>query len=137
MLSFANPWGLLALLAVPAIIAIHLYRRRFPRMAVAGTFLWGGETEVRDTGRTRDRLPLTATLLLELLAATLLALVLAQPRLGSTGRVPHLVVVLDDSASMGAERGEAGSVRDAAVAEVEKRVGDLGRRAVITLVTTG
>ncbi|MDQ3329288.1 MAG: BatA domain-containing protein, partial [Planctomycetota bacterium] len=91
MLSFANPWGLLALLAVPAILAIHLYRRRFPRLVVAGAFLWAGETEVRDAGRTRDRLPITATLLLELLAAILLALVLSQPRFGASGRVAHLV----------------------------------------------
>ena len=132
MISFGNLWGLLALAAVPAIVAIHLYRRRFPRLAVAGAFLWGEQTEVRDAGRTRDRLPLTATLLLEILAATLLALILAQPRIGAAGRVPHLVVVLDDSASMGASRGDGKSVRDAAVAEVERRVSELGRRTVVT-----
>lgn len=137
MISFVNPWGLLALAAVPAIVAIHLYRRRFPRLAVAGAFLWGGATEVRDAGRTRDRLPVTATLLLEALAATLLALVLAQPRLGGAGRVEHLVVVLDDSASMAAKRAEGGTVRDAAVAEIGNRIAALGRRAVLTVVTTG
>lgn len=136
-MSFANPWGLLALLAVPAILAIHLYRRRFPRLAVAGTFLWGGDTEVRDAGRTRDRLPITATLLLELFAATLLALVLAQPRIGGAGRVEHLVVVLDDSASMAAKRPDGQTVRAAALSEIEKRIGSLGRRAVLTVVTTG
>jgi hypothetical protein len=137
MLSFANPWGLLALLAVPAIVAIHLYRRRFPRLAVAGAFLWGGETEVRDAGRTRDRLPITATLLLEVLAATLLALVLAQPRFGGAARVEHLVAVLDDSASMAAKLPEGRTVRDAAIEEIERRMDSLGRRAVVTVVTTG
>jgi len=137
MIQFANPWGLLALLAVPAIVAIHLFRRRFPRMAVAGAFLWGGETEARDAGRTRDRLPLTATLLLEVVAATVLALILAQPRLGAAGRVPHLVVVLDDSASMGAARGAGKTVADAAATDVERRVAELGGRTVVTVVTTG
>lgn len=137
MLSFANPYGLLALLAVPAIVAIHLYRRRFPRLAVAGAFLWGGETEVRDAGRTRDRLPITATLLLEALAATLLALILAQPRFGVAGRLEHLVVVLDDSASMGASFQNGERVRDAAIAELEARRQSAGRRDVVTLITTG
>ncbi|MGC1275500.1 MAG: BatA and WFA domain-containing protein [Planctomycetaceae bacterium] len=137
MPSFANPWGLLALLAVPAIIAIHLYRRRFPRLAVAGAFLWGGETEVRDAGRTRDRLPITATLILEVLAAALLVLILAQPRFGGAGRVEHLVVVLDDSASMTAKPRDEATIRDAVVAELEKRLEALGRNAVVTVVTTG
>ena len=38
--DFATPLGLLALLAIPAIIAIHLFRRRFPVRPVAGLFLW-------------------------------------------------------------------------------------------------
>jgi len=37
---FATPWGLLALLAIPGIVAIHLFRRRFPVRPVAGLFLW-------------------------------------------------------------------------------------------------
>ncbi len=137
MLSFANPWGLVALLAVPAIVAIHLYRHRFPRMAVAGTFLWGDQTQVRDAGRTRDRLPITATLLLELLAAILLAFILAQPRFDGSGRVEHLVVVLDDSASMSAEFGDGTTVRGAALDELEQRVESLGRETVVTIITTG
>ena len=37
---FTTPLGLLALLAIPAIVAIHLFRRRFPVRPVAGLFLW-------------------------------------------------------------------------------------------------
>jgi hypothetical protein len=39
-MMFATPLGLLALLAIPAIVAIHLFRRRFPVRPVAGLFLW-------------------------------------------------------------------------------------------------
>ena len=35
-MTFAAPLGLLALLAIPAIVAIHLFRRRFPVRPVAG-----------------------------------------------------------------------------------------------------
>jgi len=37
---FTTPLGLLALVAIPAIVAIHLFRRRFPIRPVAGLFLW-------------------------------------------------------------------------------------------------
>ena len=136
MLTFVNPWGLLALLAVPVILAIHLFRRRYPVRRVAGLFLWTGTTRIHDAGRVRDRLPLTASLLLEVLAVILLALMLAQPRF-SLGRRPHLVVVLDDSASMSATLAPGVTVRERAIREIEERVEELGRRTVPTIITTG
>ena len=150
---FANPWGLLGLLALPTIAAIHLYHRRFPPMLIAGAHLWGIETQVRTAGRRRDRLPITATFLLELLAALLLSLILSQPRFGDVGKATHLIVVLDNSASMmgtpprrstDAGNADAGSAdakrqsfRDAAVAELERRVMELERGSVVTLILTG
>lgn len=136
-MPFANPWGLLALLAVPAIIAIHLYQRRFPPRVVAGLHLWGAEMQVRTAGRRRERLPITATLLLELLAALLLTLVLSQPRLGGLATATHLIVVLDNSASMSAVSDEGTSFRDAATEVLERRVESLERGSVVTVILTG
>lgn len=134
---FANPWGLLGLLSLPAILAIHLYHRRFPPMLVGGLHLWGAESEVRAAGRRRDRLPITLTLLLELLAALLLTLLWSQPRLGGLQGVRHLVVVLDNSASMQAKPSDGPSFRERAIAQLEERVETLGPRGVVTLIMTG
>lgn len=136
---FANPWGLLGLLALPAILVIHLYHRRYPPLFVAGTHLWATETRIQTPGRRRERLPVTATLLLELLAALLLSLVLSEPRIGQLDRVSHLVVVLDNSASMSAApAGEPeNSFRERAVAALEKRFADLPRGSVLTVIATG
>lgn len=134
---FANPWGLLGLLSLPAIVAIHLYHRRFPPLVIAGAHLWGAETEVRDAGRRRDRLPITATLLLELLAALALTLALARPTFGNQNAVHHLVVVLDDSASMAARPPGEPSFRNRAAAVLAERAATLGRDAVFTLLLTG
>ena len=49
---FTTPLGLLALLAIPAIVAIHLFRRRFPVRPVAGLFLW--QIVPADAGRRRQ-----------------------------------------------------------------------------------
>jgi hypothetical protein len=136
---FSNPWGLFALLAFPAILVIHLYHRRFPPLVVAGAHLWTSETQQHLAGRKRERLPVTASLLLELLAALLISLVLSRPQIGAATQKVHLVAVLDNSASMQATPAESGatSFRDAAVAELERRIGELPRGSVVTLILSG
>jgi hypothetical protein len=99
--------------------------------------LWGAEVEVRTAGRRRDRLPITATLLLELLAALLLSLALARPSFGAIGTAEHLIVVLDDSASMMATPTAGESFRETAIAELKKRATSLRRGSVVTLILTG
>ncbi len=134
---FGNPWGLLGLLTLPVIVGIHLYHRRFPQMYIAGAHLWGMETEIRAAGRKRERLPITATLLLELLAALLLTLVLSQPRFGTAGTTTHLVVALDNSASMQAEPGDGSSFRDRAIQILDDRIEELERDCRVTLIKSG
>lgn len=134
---FANPWGLLGLLAIPVIVVIHLYHRRYPTLPIAGLHLWGVETHTTTAGRTRERLPLTASLIFELFAALLLSLVLADPRWGQLGKVAHLVVVLDNSASMSARPPGERPFRESAIVELERRVGQLPRGSVVTLLRTG
>ena len=77
---FATPLGLLALLAIPAIVAIHLFRRRFPVRPVAGLFLWQIVRQTPEGGGKIARLPITTSLILECLAALALALILAGAR---------------------------------------------------------
>lgn len=135
---FANPWGLLGLLALPAIVVIHLYHRRYPPLLVAGLHLWGIETHTTTAGRTRERLPITSSLICELLAALILSLVLSDPRWGDVGKVVHLVVVLDNSASMSSRPPglEEKSFRDAAIDELDRRAKQLPRGSVVTLLRT-
>ncbi|MBL8731880.1 MAG: VWA domain-containing protein [Planctomycetes bacterium] len=100
-MTFTNPLGLLALLALPAVLVLHLFRRRLPERKVAALFLFADEVLVAAAGRTRTRLLRTPSLWLELAAALAFALWLAGLGFGGTA-ARHVVVVLDDSASMGA-----------------------------------
>ncbi len=134
---FANPWGLLGLLAVPAILAIHFFHRRYPPLVIAGAHLWGIDTEVQTIGRRFDRLPLSASLFLELLAALLLALLLSQPRLGVLGTARHLVVVLDHSASMQAAPPNGPAFREKALEALEKRRDELPAGSRVTVILSG
>ena len=134
---FATPLGLLALLGIPAIVAIHLFRRRFPTRPVAGLFLWQIGRKTPEGGGKIERLPITRSLLLECLAALALALILAGARLSPAGISQHLVVLLDDAASMAAVNAAGDSARERAVRRVLSEMDRLGSGARITLIQSG
>jgi hypothetical protein len=136
-MTFAAPLGLLALLAIPAIIAIHLLRRRFPVRPVAGLFLWQAAHDVPDGGRRIDKLPWTTSLLLECLAALALALIISGATLAPSASSEHVVVLLDDSVSMTAIDSRGESPRGRAVARVREEVTRIGPRGRMTLVRSG
>ncbi len=130
-MTFAAPWALLALFAVPAVVVLHLYRRRLPERRVAALFLFPGRQLAAAAGRQRTRLLRSPSLWLECLAAALAALWLAGPSFG--GRAArHVVIVLDDSASMSAR-----GTRERAAAAVLERADDLASDDRITLLRTG
>jgi hypothetical protein len=134
---FTTPLGLLALLAIPGIVAIHLFRRRFPVRSVAGLFLWGAVRQTPEGGGRITKLPITRSLILECVAALALALILAGARLSPAGISQHLVVLLDDSASMAAVGAGGGSARDRAVQRVVSELDRLRTGARITLIRSG
>ncbi len=136
-MTFTAPLGLLALLAIPAIVAIHLFRRRFPEQRIAGLFLWQIARQTPQGGGRIARLPITASLILECLAALALALILAGARLSPAGMAAHLVVLLDDAASMAAVDARGESARDRAIRRVRQEVERLGSRTRVSLVTSG
>jgi hypothetical protein len=134
---FTTPLGLLALLAIPAIVAIHLFRRRFPVRPVAGLFLWQLARQTPEGGGRIARVPVTTSLILECLAALAFALILAGARLSSAGVTAHLVVLLDDSASMAAVNARGESARDRAMRRILEELDRRGAAARVTLVSSG
>ncbi len=134
---FQNPLGLLALLAVPAIVALHLYRRRFRPRVVSALFLWADEDRTPVSGRKRDRLRASTSLVCEVLAAILLALLLASPRGCDGTRGEHLVVALDGSASMDARGSDGKSAREEGFELVAARIRALPRGSRVSLVASG
>jgi hypothetical protein len=133
----ATPLGLIALLAIPAIIAIHLFRQRFPVRPVAGLFLWQTAQKTPEGGARVSKLPITASLLLECLAALALALILAGARWSTASASHHLVVLLDDSASMAAVNTAGESARDRAVRRVFDELDRRSSGGRVTLVQSG
>ncbi len=107
MLILANPWGLLALTGLLAVVAIHLLRRRSRRVSVSTLFLVERALPSSEGGKKLRQLRNSWPLWWQLLAVVALALLLAQPRWRELVPTQTVVVVLDSSASMSAIRAHA------------------------------
>ncbi|MFP4440591.1 MAG: vWA domain-containing protein [Chloroflexaceae bacterium] len=131
------PLGLLALLALPIIVWLHLIQERRRRVVVPSLLLWQHVPRKPDARR-RWRLPMTLLLLLHLLAAALLALALTQPQwLGRLlGGGTHAAVIIDTSTSMAA--GDASGTRlEQARNQARAEITRLGGSDSLTLITAG
>jgi len=104
---FANPWGLLALLGLPAVVLIHLLRRKSRQVRVSTLFLIERALPSSEGGRRLRRLRNSLPLWVQLLAVCVLAWLAAQPRWIDETSTQTVVAVLDASASMSAFRDQA------------------------------
>jgi hypothetical protein len=101
LLTLANPLGLLALLGIPAVLAIHFLQRKAIELPVSTLFLLERTQRDAASGRRWERIIPSIPLWMQLLAVLLLAWFLAEPRLQKSGSVQRVAVVIDSSASMG------------------------------------
>lgn len=99
-LTLANPWGLLALLGVPALLAIHLLQRRSVVVPVSTLFLLESLKRESEGGRRVERLRASLPLWLQLLGVLLLTWLLTDPQWLEKTSVQRIAIVLDGSASM-------------------------------------
>ena len=119
MTFLAPGWLALLLLAAP-ILLLHMRRRR--RVTVSSLLLWQGVAGLPRPSHALHKPPVSAALLLQLLALLLTALVMARPLLGNAG-ADHVILLLDagagqDDARFAATVAEAQrAVRAAAVSE--------------------
>ena len=136
MLEFLYPWGLTSLAALGGILFLYFYVFRGKRIPVSALFLWEATRSLKREGQKRRRPPLTLPLLLELLAALLLGLIVAGLVYTHVTSRPHLVVLLDSSASMNAGSGEE-TFRAQAAERIVALCRSLGRDARVSIVETG
>jgi Aerotolerance regulator N-terminal len=100
----ANPWALLALLAVPTLAAIYFLQRKSRVVLTSTLFLLEPAWQESVAGRRFERFRNAAPFWLQLLAVLLLAWVLVGPRYVRNDSVLRVAVVLDSSVSMQASR---------------------------------
>lgn len=99
-MGISNYWGLLALLAVPAIIILYMLRPRHQIREVASNYLWQTIVEKLEHARKIEKLKKNILLLLDVLIALLIAALLAGIYLNATQLSKHQIIIVDASFSM-------------------------------------
>jgi Aerotolerance regulator N-terminal len=107
MFALGNPYGLLALLGIPAVLAIHFLQRKARELPVSTLFLLDHTRREAAGGRSFERLISSVPLWMQLLSVVLLAWFLAEPRYARSGSIQRVAVVLDASASMSVFKNQA------------------------------
>lgn len=100
----ANPWGLVALAAVPLLVAIHSLRQRSRRITTSTLFLLEHVGPLPTGGLRLERFRQAVPFWMQLLASLALTWLLVEPRFIRVDSRQTVVVVLDSSASMAAFR---------------------------------
>ncbi|MFM2090498.1 MAG: hypothetical protein RLZZ127_987, partial [Planctomycetota bacterium] len=136
MIALAQPWALLLLAAIPAVVALHLFRRRLAPVAVSGLFLWAGRRAVGGSGRTPTPLHRRASLWLECLAVALAALALADPHRPGDRETGHAALVVDGHWRLQA-RDPDGSAWERARTRIGALLADLPPGTRCTVVASG
>ncbi len=104
---FANPFGLLALLGIPAVLAIHFLQRKSISLPVSTLFLLARTQREATSGRRFERLIPSVPLWMQILGILLLTWFLVEPRFQKENSVQRVAVVFDSSASMTVFKHEA------------------------------
>lgn len=98
-----NPIGLAALMAVPAIIIMYMLKQKHTEVKVSSLTLWEKAAASTLSKSPWQKLRKNLLMALQLIAAALIALALANPYIMGQGEGEGYVFVLDSSASMGAQ----------------------------------
>jgi hypothetical protein len=94
------PLALIALAAVPALVAIYILRKRFRRRQVSSLVLWHFHVQSKSGGAKIHHLQLPLLFFLELFVLVLLIVAATGPQWKLPQSARPLIVVLDDSFSM-------------------------------------
>lgn len=130
-----NPLGLLALLGIPAVLAIHFLQRKAVELPVSTLFLLERTRRETASGRRFDRLIPSIPLWMQLLAVLLLTWFLVEPRYPKSGTVQRLAIVLDSSASMSVFKDETIAKLIAALPDLKGSAGTLEITALESVPT--
>jgi len=136
-LSFATPYGLIGLLAIPLIILLYILKQKREKVTVSSLILWSKVLSDMQASTPWQKLQKNLLLFLQVTAAILIVLALAgfslqfQPNASSA-----VIVVIDNSLSM-ASTDIKPTRLDAAKKDAIKFIDDLHENSRVTVVSIG
>lgn len=105
-MSFLYPLGLLGLIGIPILIIVYIIKSKYTEQTVASTYLW--TLSEKFIKRKRKPSPLTGiiSLILQLLAVTIISLLIAHPIITIPNSANEYCFILDGSGSMNMDAGD-------------------------------
>ncbi len=137
-MTFLYPLGLLGLLGIPVVILIYIIKSQYTEQTIASTYLWELSERFLKRKRPVSRLTGIISLILQLLAVTIVSLAIAHPVLTIPDSAQEYVFILDASGSMhmdapGGKQSRFEAGKDAVEDLIDEAVGG----SVYTLVHVG
>ena len=135
-MTFLYPLGLLGLIGIPILIIIYIIKQKYTEQTVASTYIWTLSEKFLKRRNPFSRITGLISLILQILAITLVSLAIAHPIFAVPGAAYEYCFVLDASASMQME--ENGATRfDRAKALISQQIQNATNGSRFSLVYAG
>ena len=107
-MGFTNLWPLFLLITIPLLILLYILKRNYKEEVISSTILWSEVYKNTKANTPWEKLRKNIMLLLQIIILLLIIFSLMKPFLNFGGRsYKNVIIVLDTTASMGAEYGSS------------------------------
>ncbi len=135
-MSFLYPFGLLGLIAVPLLILIYILKNKHTEQVISSTYLWRLSERFLKKKNPISRLTGIISLILQILAVTLISFAIAHPVFTLPNAADDYVFILDASGSMQYVK-DGRSRYSLAKEEIEEIINDSANGSTYTLINAG
>lgn len=107
-MGFTNLWPLFLLITIPLLILLYILKRNYKEEVISSTILWSEVYKNTKANTPWEKLRKNIMLLLQIIVLLFIIFSLMKPFLNFGGRsYKNIIIVLDTTASMGAEYGSS------------------------------
>lgn len=136
-MTFLYPLGLLGLIGIPILIIIYIIKSKYTEITVSSTYLWTLSEKFLKKRRPLDKVTGIISLILQILAITLISLSLAHPIITLPNSAAEYCFILDASGSMCINDGEGGTRFDTAKSKIESMIDESVDGSKYSLICIG
>ncbi len=137
-MTFLYPLGLLGLIGIPILILVYIIKSTYTEQTIASTYLWELSERFLKRKKRVSRLTGIISLILQLLAVTIISLAIAHPIITVPNAAHEYCFILDASGSMHMDAADGkGSRFEAGKQAIADRIGDAVDGSTYTLVHVG
>ncbi len=136
-MTFNFPLGLLGLIGIPILILVYIIKSKFTEQTIASTYLWTLSERFLKRKKRVSLLTGIISLILQLLAVTIISLAIAQPVITVPDAANEYCFILDGSGSMRMETANGITRFEAGKKQIEQTIDSAVAGSKYTLIYVG